>query len=243
MRRRRSVLILISGAIVLALLAGAMPKMVAESPALNIPFPWQSATQPAEQPSQSGQPAQPGTASAALNTLLVKGRAPKTGYSRDQFGSGWATVNGCSTRDIIMYRDLINVTLSGECTITSGLLNDTYTDKPIQYSKSNASAIQIDHVVALSDAWQTGAQQLSAAQRQQLANDPLELIAVSGPANQQKSDADAASWLPSNKAFRCDYVARQVAVKQKYTLWVTAAEQQAMKDILDSCPAQPLPIL
>jgi hypothetical protein len=101
--------------------------------------------------------------------------------------------------------------------------------------------VQIDHVVALSDAWQKGAQQLTRAQRIQLANDPLELLAVDGPANQQKADGDAATWLPSNKAFRCQYVARQVAVKQKYTLWVTDAEKQAVADILKDCPNEPLP--
>jgi hypothetical protein len=238
MRRRRAILIFISSTIGLILLAGAMPKMIQESPPLNISFPWQTLVSP-----QQNTPAQPGSALEALNTLETKGRAPKTGYSRDQFGSGWATVNGCSTRDIIMYRDLINVTLSDECTVASGLLNDSYTGKPIEYSKANAGAIQIDHVIALSDAWQTGAQQLTAKQRQQLANDPLELIAVSGKANQQKSDANAASWLPSNKPFRCEYIARQVAVKKKYSLWVIPAEKQAMMDILASCPAQALPVL
>ena len=236
MRKRRATLIFIGGAIVLALLGGAMPKMIAESPSLEISFPWQTNVQPS-----TDQAAQPGTALEALNTLEVKGRAPKTGYSRDQFGSGWATVQGCSTRDIIMYRDLINVTLSDECKVASGLLNDTYTGQPIEYTVSNASVIQIDHVVALSDAWQTGAQLLTVKQRQQLANDPLELIAVSGKANQQKSDANAASWLPSNKPFRCEYIARQIAVKKKYTLWVIPAEQQAMKDILATCPTQVLP--
>ena len=233
MRRRRATLILIGGTIVLALLAGAMPKLIEESPPLDITFPWQ---QPV-----TTQPAPAGSALEVLNSLEVKGRAPKTGYARDQFGSGWATVNGCSTRDIIMYRDLINVTLSDECTIASGILNDTYTGEVIEYTKENASIIQIDHVIALSDAWQTGAQQLSEKTRQQLANDPLELIAVQGEANQQKSDADAASWLPSNKSFRCQYVARQVAVKQKYSLWVTAAEKQAIIDVLSSCPGQTLP--
>jgi hypothetical protein len=236
MRRRRVTLILAGSAIVLALLLGAMPKMIEESPALNISFPWQQAVQTSE-------PAQPGSAQEALNTLEVKGRAPKTGYARTQFGNGWATINGCSTRDIIMYRDLVNVTLSDECTVASGTLNDPYTGQPIEYTKANASEIQIDHVVALSDAWQTGAQQFTPKLRQQLANDPLELLAVSGKANQIKSDADAASWLPSNKSFRCTYVARQVAVKQKYTLWVTQAEQQAIKDILTTCPSQALPTL
>ncbi len=234
MRRRRSVVVFIGGVITLVLLGVAMPKMIQESPALNITFPWQQA-------SQNNQPAQPGSALAALNTLPVKGRAPKTGYTREQFGNGWATINGCNTREIIMYRDLTNVTLSNVCTVVSGTLNDPYTGKQINYTSAKASAIQIDHVVALSDAWQTGAQQLTPQTRQQLANDPLELLAVDGPSNQAKSDADAASWLPPNKSFRCQYVARQVAVKQKYTLWVTPAEQKAIQDVLNTCPTQGLP--
>ena len=219
----------------MALVGSAMPQLIEDSQIPTITFPWQ---QPAP-----NVPAPAGSALEALNTLEVKGRAPKTGYSRDQFGSGWATVNGCSTRDIIMYRDLINVTLSDECTVATGLLNDTYTGEPIEYTKANSSAIQIDHVIALSDAWQTGAQQLSAKTRQQLANDPLELIAVSGKQNQIKSDANAATWLPPNKPFRCEYIARQVAVKQKYQLWVIPAEQEAMRNVLNTCPDQTLPIL
>ena len=233
MRRRRSMLIFIGGTILVALLAGAMPKLIEESPPLEIVLPWQQTT-------VINTPVQQGSALEALNALEVKGRAAKTGYERSKFGPGWATVNGCDTRDIILYRDLINTTLSDECTIVSGILHDTYTGETIQYSKSDSSEIQIDHVIALSNAWQTGAQQLTAQQRQQLANDPLELIAVSGKANQQKSDADAATWLPSNKSFRCEYIARQIAVKQKYSLWVTPPEQQAMKEILNTCPSQPL---
>jgi len=224
----------IGGTILLALLGGAMPKLIEESPAIDITFPWQQTT-------VSDEPAVAGSALEALNGLEVKGRAPKTDYARAQFGSGWATVNGCSTRDVIMFRDLINVTLSDECTVASGLLNDTYTGEAIQYTKDDPSAIQIDHVIALSDAWQTGAQQLSAETRKQLANDPLELIAVSGRQNQIKSDANAASWLPPNKAFRCEYIARQIAVKQKYSLWVTSPEKEAMVSVLQTCPEQAMP--
>jgi hypothetical protein len=227
-------LVFISSAIALVLLAGAMPSLIEES------APTQSTPTSKEQ-SPTSDTIQPGTALDALQKLEVKGRAPKTGYSRAQFGSGWAVVNGCSTRDVIMYRDLTNVTLADECTVESGVLNDAYTGTVIQYSKANPSAVQIDHVIALSDAWQKGAQLLSEETREQLANDPLELIAVSGKANQIKSDADAATWLPDNKAFRCQYIARQVAVKQKYLLWVTAAERKAMEDILNTCQSESLP--
>jgi hypothetical protein len=130
-----------------------------------------------------------------------------------------------------------------KCQVTSGVLNDPYTGKTIKFARgsSSSAAVQIDHVVALSDAWQKGAQQLTRQQREDLANDPLELLAVDGPANQQKSDGDAATWLPSNKPFRCQYVARQVAVKKKYSLWVTQAEKEAIVRILTACPGQTLP--
>lgn len=177
----------------------------------------------------------------ALGELAVKGRAPKTGYSRDQFGSGWSSQSGCDTRSIILYRDLQGAIVDDECRVISGLLNDPYTGKTIQFDRADGAGVQIDHVVALSDAWQKGAQQLSAEMRKQLANDPLELLAVEGDINQQKSDADAASWLPPNKAFRCEYVARQIAVKQKYMLWVTQAEKAAIEQVLTSCPGQGLP--
>ena len=179
----------------------------------------------------------------ALERLLVKGRAPKTGYARTQFGDGWATEHGCDTRNIILNRDLTEVTRNKKCQVVTGILHDPYTDKIIQFHRGETSSqdVQIDHVVALSDAWQTGAQNLSHSEREKLANDPLELLAVDGPANQQKSDGDAATWLPSNKPFRCQYVARQIAVKQKYYLWVTSAEKAAMSHILVSCPQQKLP--
>lgn len=176
-----------------------------------------------------------------LETLEVKGRAPKTGYSRDMFGGDWATVQGCSTRNIILYRDLHAVSLDDDCRVVQGTLDDPYTGETIQYSLDNPSAVQIDHVVALSDAWQKGAQQLSVEKRKQLANDPLELLAVDGPANQQKGDGDAATWLPSHKPFRCQYVARQIAIKKKYFLWVTEAEKTAMQSVLTKCPTQELP--
>lgn len=174
---------------------------------------------------------------AKLNTLAVKGRAPKTGYTRAQFGDGWQTSGNCDTRNIILNRDLKSVTVNDKCQVTSGILDDPYTGKVINFVRgpSTSDAVQIDHVVALSNAWQTGAQYFTFEKRVELANDPLELLAVDGPANQQKSDGDAATWLPANKSFRCQYVSRQIDVKVKYGLWVTPAEKQAMQDILGSC--------
>ena len=192
------------------------------------------------------------TALSGLATLPVKGRAPLTGYSRAQFGPAWTddvTVadghNGCDTRNDILRRDLTNAVIkpgTHGCTVASGVLHDPYTNTVISFTRGagTSTAIQIDHVVALGDAWQTGAQQLSLVVRTNMANDPLELLAVSGVTNEQKGDADAASWLPPNRSFRCSYVAIQVAVKMKYHLWVTLAEHQAIANVLSTCPTQPI---
>jgi hypothetical protein len=203
----------------------------------------QPAISPPETPKHDPSISATGDAAAALESIPVKGRAAKTGYTRTQFGDGWATKDGCDTRNIILHRDLTDTTVDESCRILTGILNDPYTGKVITFSRGEASsqAVQIDHVVALSNAWQTGAQGLTAEQRIALANDPLELLAVDGPANQQKSDGDAATWLPANKAFRCQYVARQISVKAKYQLWVTSAEKDAMIRILQDCPGQTLP--
>ena len=176
-------------------------------------------------------------AQAELAKLEVKGRAPKTGYSRKQFGDGWGKIDGCSTREVILARDLADEKLDDKCRVQSGRLDDPYTGKTIQFQrgKETSQRVQIDHVVALSDAWQKGAQQLPHKERKKLANDPLNLLAVDGPANQAKGDGDAATWLPANKPFRCQYIERQVAVKRRYRLWVTSAEKDAMARILSSC--------
>jgi len=182
-----------------------------------------------------GQPAAPVTGDLA--TLPVKGRAPKTGYARSQFGNGWDTSLGCDTRNIILERDLKNIVRDESCRVLSGVLNDPYTGKQIHFIRGETTSddVQIDHVVALSNAWQTGAQQLTYEKRVALANDPLNLLAVDGRANENKSDGDAATWLPPNKPFRCQYIKRQIAVKLRYSLWVTSAERTAMATILQKC--------
>jgi len=184
-------------------------------------------------------------ATEVLDTLEVKGRAPKTGYSRSQFGSGWANIDGCDVRNLILARDLTDTEYGSDgCVVLNGLLDDPYTAAEISFvrGKDTSDDVQVDHVVALSDSWQKGAQQLDKSTRTEFANDSLNLLAVDGPANQQKGDSDAASWLPSNKSYRCRYVARQIAVKRKYSLWVTEAEKSAMQRTLNACKDQPLPL-
>ena len=177
------------------------------------------------------------TALDVLETIETKGRAPKTGYSRDRFGGDWDKIDGCSVREMILARDLEKIVRADDCSVQSGTLQDPYTGKTIEFVRgpSTSQLVQIDHVVALSDAWQKGAQQLTEAERTKLANDPLNLLAVDGSTNQQKSDGDASTWLPPNKSFRCQYVARQVAVKVKYRLWMTISEKSTIKNILTKC--------
>jgi len=183
------------------------------------------------------------TALELLATIPVKGKAPATGYARTaQFGAAWLDVdhNGCDTRNDILYRDLTDVVQQGPCRILSGTLDDKYTGQTIEFLRGNKTSglVQIDHIVPLQNSWVTGAQQLTQAQRVSLANDPLNLIAVDAKSNEQKSAGDAATWLPKNKSFRCEYVARQISVKATYGLWVTDAEHAAMTNILAGCSAQ-----
>ena len=191
----------------------------------------------------SVQAATPFTALAALEKIAVKGKAPKTGYERKLFSDGWGDIGSCDVRNFILKRDMKSFTLRDSCKVETGVLVDPYTGKTIRfkYGVGTSSAVQIDHVVALSDAWQKGAQQLSSAMRYAIYNDPLNLLAVDGPTNSSKGDSDAASWLPPNKSYRCAYVARQVAVKLKYKIWVVEAEKTAIKRVLTACPSQKIP--
>jgi hypothetical protein len=183
-----------------------------------------------------------------IEAQVTKGRAAKTGYTRAQFGQTWADVdrNGCDTRNDILKRDLTGQVYkekTRECVVLSGTLIDPFSGETINFVRGNVSSmeVQIDHVVALSNAWQTGAVKLSIKDRTAFANDPMNLLAVKGRLNSQKSDGDAATWLPPLKSYRCDYVARQIAVKIKYKLWFTAPEKEAMVRTLKSCPEKALP--
>lgn len=182
-----------------------------------------------------------------LEALSVKGKAPMTGYDRSQFGPAWKDVdrNGCDTRNDILRRDLRATEFkpgTRGCVVASGTLDDPYTGRQIAFVRGpQSSKVQIDHVVALGNVWVSGGQKLSQDQKAAIANDPLNLLAVDGPANMQKGDRDASGWLPKNKDFRCSYVARQIAVKGKYGLSVTPSEKQAMVRALSVCPGQGVP--
>lgn len=176
-----------------------------------------------------------------LAALDIRGRAPRTGYDRGRFGPAWADVdrNGCDTRNDVLARDLTDLMFQDgtrDCVVLTGTLDDPYSGATIDFERGpDSAAVQIDHVIALSDAWQKGAQQWDAQRRQQFANDPVNLLAVDGPTNGAKGDGDAATWLPPNTGYRCAYVLRQVRVKAAYGLWVTQAEYDAMDRQLDKC--------
>lgn len=184
-----------------------------------------------------------GDVRAQLDGLEIKGRGPKTGYHRSEFGDGWADDvnvagghNGCDTRNDVLRRDLVDVVTNG-CVVFSGVLNDPYTGTSVDFQRGEDTSplVQIDHIVALSDAWQKGAAQWDPLRRQDFANDPRNLQATLGWINQQKGSGDAATWLPPNKSYRCAYVSRIVDVKWSYGLWVTQAEHDAIARVLDEC--------
>ena len=188
------------------------------------------------------------TASSALATLAVKGRAPKTGYDRDALFGDWADPdgNGCDARNDVLARDLTNKVFGtgrDKCLVLSGTLVDPYSGKKIDFTRGQGTStlVPIDHVVAVSDAWQKGAFKWDEIKRVNFYNDRLNLIATQRSLNSQKGDGDAATWLPPLKSYRCTYIARQIAVKAKYSIWVTKAEKDAMVRILSACPKQLLP--
>ena len=191
--------------------------------------------------------AQPPTESQSkLDSLAVKGRAPKTGYSRSQFGDAWSDDvsvpgghNGCDTRNDVLREQLADVVIkpnSNGCVVLSGVLSDPYSGTTVEFQRGpdTSDQVQIDHLVALSDAWQTGAQQWDETARRNFANDPLNLQATAGWINHEKADSDAASWLPPNTSYRCVFVSRIVDVKAAYGLWVTQAEHDAIARVLAS---------
>lgn len=176
---------------------------------------------------------------AVIGEVRTAGRGPKTGYSRDEFGSAWTddngaglfSKNGCDTRNDILRRDLTGIEVrpkTKDCVIVAGKLDDPYTGKTYTFVKAEAAKLQVDHVVPLSLAWQMGAARWDVEKRTAFANDPLNLVLTDGPTNGSKSDSSIASWLPPSKAFRCMYAVRIAQVSLRYDLPATPADKDAM---------------
>jgi hypothetical protein len=210
------------------------------------------AKRPSEAPSAPSAPSasSPGDAAfaaarARLDRLPVKGWDRVRDFVRRRFGEAWSDDvnvefghNGCNTRDDILRRGLADLVVRpGTCYAQSGVLLDPYTGQTIAFTRGPATsdAVQIDHLVSLSDAWYKGAREWDDQRRRDFANDPRNLLAVGGQANFDKAFRDAAAWLPPDEAFRCEFVARQIDVKAAYGLWVSAKEKQVMRDVLARC--------
>lgn len=156
-------------------------------------------------------------------------------YDRAAFGPAWTdsstaiwSHNGCRTRDDVLARDLVGERRRDECVVVSGTLHDPYTGRTIEFSKAHAQAVQVDHVVALSYAWQQGARGWSAAKRERLANDPLNLLAVDGPENIRKSDRGPSQWMPPVEDERCAFSVRLAQVAIRYDLPVRQEDEHSM---------------
>ena len=184
-------------------------------------------------------------ARATLNRLPVKGWDRVTDFARYRFGQAWSDDvnvefghNGCNTRDDILRRDLADLVVRpGTCYAQTGVLHDPYTGQTIAFTRgpTTSDVVQIDHLVSLADAWYKGAREWDDQRRRDFANDPRNLLAVGGQANFNKAFRDATAWLPTNEAFRCEFVARQIHVKAAYGLWLSANEKRAMQDVLARC--------
>lgn len=172
-------------------------------------------------------------------------------YKREYFGTPWTdkaqgvafSGNGCRTIEDVRVRDMMNVQMKNKCDVQSGVLWNPYgseqhpQDDWISFERGPGSKVDIDHVVALGNAWKTGAHLLSDEQRVAIANDPINLVAVSASENRSKGDRDVSTWTPWNRDIHCGYAASQVQVKSKYGLWVTPAEQHVLAQMLETCPA------
>jgi hypothetical protein len=178
-------------------------------------------------------------ARSLIGKVATKGRGPKTGYARDKFGEAWMDSapgsipfahNGCDSRNDLLKRDgeKVRFRTGSNCVVISMTLHDPYTGKTIEWTKSHATTVQIDHVMPLSYDWQMGASRWTKDKREDIANDPLNLIPVDGPTNGAKSDAGPATWLPPNKQIRCAYSVRFAQVSLKYDLPVTSADKAMM---------------
>ena len=229
----------LAAAAVLALSACTLPS--------GPPTPPEASQDSTARPAPTNVPAAPtagATASAAalvaLASIPTKGRAPKTGYKRAEFGPAWKDTdkNGCDQRNDTLRRDLTAITVkpgTHGCLVLSGTLADPYTGEFVAFVRGGPSEVDIDHLVPLSDAWQKGAQSWTQEKREQLANDPANLAASAASANQSKGDSDLATWLPANRGYWCAYAAGIVQVKASYGLWMTPAEHERARQILTDC--------
>lgn len=173
-------------------------------------------------------------------------------YRRAAFGEAWTDDNtapgghnGCDTRNDILDRDLIDKTYvaTSRCptAVATGTLRDPYTSTTIPFTRGNqtGAAVQIEHIVPLAYAWDQGARFWTDQLRVRFANDPANLVAVQGQANQDKGDKEPASWMPPNAAFHCQYAMQFIAVLRGYALPVDAPSAPVLREAAATCPSGP----
>lgn len=184
----------------------------------------------------------------ALAQLPDDAPAPKSWHGQGGriglFGPAWADVdsNGCDTRNDILDRDLSEKTYVAikRCptAVATGTLLDPYTSSVVAFTRGNqiGAAVQIDHIVPLALAWDLGARGWPDDLRTRFANDPANLLAVDGQANQDKGDKEPALWMPPNAAFHCQYAMQFIAVLRGYGLPVDAPSVPVLREAAATCP-------
>lgn len=178
-----------------------------------------------------------------LGDLAVAPESHAESYERDAFGTRWKDVdrNGCGQRDDVLARDLRGATFRSRCVVVGGTLVDPYTGVKVVFSKARADQVQIDHRVALAEAWRSGAWGWAPDKRERFANDLDNLSASAGAVNREKSDLDAKDWLPQGRDRRCDFSTRVITIKVRYGLSADRAEADALSRALGGCPAPSSP--
>lgn len=161
------------------------------------------------------------------------------GYARAAFGPSWKDVdrNGCDTRNDVLARDLTAVAyrVGSDCVVVAGTLRDPYTGDTVEFVKADAGDVQIDHVVALSYAWDHGAHAWDPGRREVFANDVDNLLATIGAVNASKGDDGPSEWWPPDEAFGCEYARTWTGVVVEYGLSVTAGDRDALAEGLAGC--------
>lgn len=191
------------------------------------------------------------SATQVLSTLTV---GVKSDVSSDRKSHQWNKVDGktgnYTTRDLVLERDMSNVTYNSRGNVNTGILLEPYTGKTIHFQRGQSNkteggsasnrdgGIQIDHVVAYAEAYRSGLDKLDFAQRDAYYNDPDVLLASQAEANNVKKDGTIAEWKPSNQTFQCDYASLQIGIKAKYGLMVDQKEHDKLAQVLASCPAE-----
>lgn len=170
-----------------------------------------------------------GSASQVLTGLLVASEGSVAGYDRSLFG-GWIDADGdsCNTRQEVLLAESLKQPVIGPGCSVSGLWR-SFLDN-VEWR--NASRLDVDHHVALEEAWQSGASQWSADQRRSFAND-LDyfgsLNAVTDTVNSSKGSGDPAEWMPPFAAASCNYVTMWVLTKHRWRLSVDPAKRALFK--------------